>query len=110
MSDQQKPLKESWHLSKSVPITLIVALLIQAATVVWHGSQWTAAINSNRRDIDRLTADYVAISKSSQDQAVALARIEENTRNLADRISDLVRQLERQQESQQKFQQQAIQP
>lgn len=89
--------RESWHLSKSVPISLIIALLVQAAAVVWHGSQWTAAISENRKDIDRLTNDYVSMSKGSQEQAVQLARIEENTRNLADRIADLVRQLERQQ-------------
>ena len=88
--------RESWHLSKSVPITLIVALLVQAAAVVWHGSQWTAAIAQNRRDIDRLTSDYVAMAKSAQDQAVQLARIEENTRNSAIQIEALVRQFEMQ--------------
>ena len=86
--------RESWHLSKSVPITLIFALLIQAGAVVWHGSQWTAAIAQNRRDIDRLTSDYVAMAKSAQDQAVQLARIEENTRNSAQQIENLVRSLE----------------
>jgi N-acetylmuramic acid 6-phosphate (MurNAc-6-P) etherase len=62
--------------------------------VIWQGSQWTAAIAQNRRDIDRLTSDYVAMAKSAQDQAVQLARIEENTRNSAQQIENLVRSLE----------------
>ncbi|ALO46585.1 hypothetical protein [Pseudohongiella spirulinae] len=89
--------RESWHLSKSVPITLIVALLIQAAAVVWHGSQWTAAIHQNRTDIDKLAAEHDQMNNASSVQAIQLARIEENTRNLAERIADLVRQLERRQ-------------
>jgi hypothetical protein len=88
--------KENWHLSKSVPISLIFALLIQAGAVVWHGSQWTAAIAQNRRDIDRLSSDYLAMARSAQDQAVQLARIEENTRNSAMQIENLVRQIEQQ--------------
>ncbi|MDX1489719.1 MAG: hypothetical protein R3332_00380 [Pseudohongiellaceae bacterium] len=92
---------ESWHLSKSVPISLILALLIQAAAVVWHGSQWTAAIHQNREDIDQLSQDFVSVAKDSQSQAVQLARIEENTRFLAERFAELVRQLERQQGSSQ---------
>lgn len=86
--------REGWHLTKAVPVTLILALLIQAAAVIWQGSQWTAAIAQNRRDIDRLTSDYVAMAKSAQDQAVQLARIEENTRNSAQQIENLVRSLE----------------
>ncbi len=85
---------ESWHLSKSVPVTLIIALLIQAAAVVWHGSQWTAAIAQNRKDIDRLSSDYVQMQQSAVDHAVQLARIEENTRNSAMQIENLVRQVE----------------
>jgi len=79
-----------------VPVTLILALLIQAAAVIWQGSQWTAAIASNTRDIEALKAAQVSQAANSQSQAVQLARIEENTRNLVSRIEDLVRQLERQ--------------
>lgn len=87
---------ESWHMSKSVPLTLIVALLIQAAAVVWQGSQWTAAISANTRDIEALRSAQSAMERDSKDQAVQLARIEENTRYTAERMADLVRQIERQ--------------
>lgn len=88
-------LKESWHVSKAVPVTLIIALLIQAAAVIWQGSQWTAAISANTRDIEVLRAAQASMARDSQAQAVQLARIEENTRYTAERISELVRQLER---------------
>lgn len=88
--------RENWHLSKSVPISLIFALLIQAGAVVWHGSQWTAAIAQNTRDIDQLRSENVVIARSVQDQAIQLARIEENTRNSAEQIAHLVRTLDQQ--------------
>lgn len=90
--------RDSWHLSKSVPIGLILALLFHASAVVWYGSQWTAAISENRKDIEQLNQGFIAIAKDSQAQAVQLARIEENTRFVGERVAELVRQLERRQE------------
>ncbi len=86
--------REGWHLTKAVPVTLILALLIQAAAVIWQGSQWTAAIASNTRDIEQLKATQSLQAANSQNQAVQLARIEENTRNSAQQIENLVRSLE----------------
>ena len=86
---------DSWHVSKAVPVTLILALIIQAAVVVWQGSQWTSAINANASDIAALRVAQNIQQSNSQSQAVQLARIEENTRNLVARMEELVRQLER---------------
>jgi uncharacterized membrane protein len=92
----EKP-NESWHLSKSVPLSLIAALIIQAATVIWYGSQWTSEIRANRSDIDRVAGQQAKMMDDTREQAIQLARIEENTRNLADRVAELIRQLERSQ-------------
>ena len=39
--------KNNWHLSKSVPVTLIVALVLQAAAIVWTVSQMQSSIEAN---------------------------------------------------------------
>ena len=35
MTPTEKESKESWHLDKKVPLSLIFAMLIQAAMVIW---------------------------------------------------------------------------
>jgi len=42
MSKEQN--NNSWHLSKSVPVSLILALVIQAAAIVWTVSQMQSSI------------------------------------------------------------------
>ena len=42
---------DNWHLSKSVPLTLILGLLIQAAAIVWTVSTMTSDIEVNASKI-----------------------------------------------------------
>ena len=68
----------SWHLSKSVPVTLIVALVLQAAAIVWTVSQMQSSIEANASNIIRLESRTEKLELLVQNQAVALARIDEN--------------------------------
>ena len=42
---------DSWHLSKSVPLGLIIGLITQGAAIVWTVSMMMSDIESNRDDI-----------------------------------------------------------
>lgn len=45
--------KESWHLDKKVPISLLIGLLIQTLVFVWWASGYTAsndAMNARQND------------------------------------------------------------
>ena len=42
---------DGWHLSKSVPLGLIIGLITQGAAIVWTVSMMMADIESNRKDI-----------------------------------------------------------
>lgn len=42
----QPQLFRDWHLDKRVPISLIVAILLQTATVIWWGSSLTERVNT----------------------------------------------------------------
>jgi septal ring factor EnvC (AmiA/AmiB activator) len=68
----------SWHLSKSVPVSLILALVIQAAAIVWTVSQMQSSIEANANSIVRIETRTEKLELAVQGQAVALARIDEN--------------------------------
>ena len=69
---------DSWHLSKSVPITLIFGLLVQAGARVWTVSMMMSDIEQNMRDIMVLEITVSELEDVVQTQQVSLARIDEN--------------------------------
>ena len=92
--------KESWHLSKSVPISLVFALALQLAGFVWFMAQMdgriganTDEINRNGRDISRLRTEVDGLTSIARDQAVQLGRIEENITAVLKAIEGLDRKL-----------------
>jgi hypothetical protein len=70
--------EDSWHLSKSVPITFIVAIALQTAALVWYVSTLDSAIKQNSKDILRNETRLNTIEKIVQNQAVTLGRMDEN--------------------------------
>ena len=87
---------ESWHLSKSVPISLIFALIIQAAAIVWTVSNMSSTIDRNAMDIVRLDARTASLEKIVQDQAVAMARIDENIKAIRQYVEQMIKQQQQQ--------------
>jgi septal ring factor EnvC (AmiA/AmiB activator) len=73
-----KEQNNSWHLSKSVPVSLIVALVLQAAAIVWTVSQMQSNIEANAMSIVKIETRTEKLELAVQGQAVALARIDEN--------------------------------
>jgi hypothetical protein len=69
---------EDWHLSKSVPITVIVTIAMQSLGLVWYVSTLDASVAANAREIARHEVRIIEIEKTSQLQAVMLGRIDEN--------------------------------
>lgn len=77
---------ESWHLSKSVPITLIFGLITQGAAIVWTVSMMMGDIERNRSDITAMQNRVSNIEEAVQDQAVSMARIDENIKAIRDSV------------------------
>lgn len=90
------PDNESWHLSKSVPITLIFGLITQGAAIVWTVSMMMGDIERNRTDIRQIEERVTIISDIVHTQAVAMARIDENI----NAIRGVLERLERNRENQ----------
>ena len=81
--------EDSWHLSKSVPITLIFGLLVQGAAIVWTVSMMMSDIEANRDDIMSLQQRMARIETSVHEQAVSLARIDENIRAIRSSVEKM---------------------
>ena len=69
---------DNWHLSKSVTLTLILGLLIQAAAIVWTVSTMTSDIEVNASKIVELQQRMGRVEDAVHGQAVSMARIDEN--------------------------------
>ena len=84
-------MSESWHLSKSVPVTFIVAIVLQTISLVWYVSSLDSSVKNNARDLVRQETRINTLEKTVQMQAVSLGRIDENIkaiRNLVERMAE----------------------
>ena len=84
-------MQESWHLSKSVPITFIVAIVMQTVALVWYVSTLDSSIKQNARDITKHEARIEALEKTVQSQAVTLGRIDETLKAIRDLVEQMAR-------------------
>jgi|TARA_S200002703_G_scaffold157436_1_gene165254 archaellum component FlaC len=82
---------DSWHLSKSVPITLIVGLITQGAAIVWTVSMMMSDIDKNAQELRKVEIRLTKVEDAVQEQAVSMARIDENIkaiRGFVERIAN----------------------
>ncbi len=71
-----------WHLSKSIPLTFVLAILAQTVALVWFVSSLNSAIDSNTRDLMRHEARINTLEQVVQQQAVTMGRIDENIKSI----------------------------
>jgi NhaP-type Na+/H+ or K+/H+ antiporter len=82
---------ESWHLSKSVPLSIIVGVIAQTVTLVWFIAGLDASIDQNSRDLVRHETRIEALEASAQSQAVSLARMDENIQAIRSMLEQMPR-------------------
>ena len=83
---------EQWHLSKSVPISIIGAVIVQTVTIVWFIANLNANVQTNTRDLVRHETRIETLEASVQSQAVSMARMDENIQAIRDMVEQLTRQ------------------
>jgi len=74
--------EEGWHLSKSVPATLLLGLMTQAAAIVWTVSMMMADIQQNTEKLIGFSERVSKVENMVQSQAVSMARIDENIQHI----------------------------
>ena len=82
---------EQWHLSKSVPISIIGAVVVQTITIVWFIANLNANVQINTRDLVRHETRIETLEASVQSQAVSMARMDENIQAIRDMVEQLTR-------------------
>jgi len=79
-----------WHLSKSVPVTFILAIVAQTFALIWFVATLRNDVDNNAYRLERVyTIHETRISSLEnvvQDQSVMLARIDENLKAIREAI------------------------
>jgi len=83
--------EDSWHLSKSVPISFILAILMQTIALVWYVSSLDSNVEANTREIARHELRLMELEKLTQSQAVMLGRIDENINSIRKSVEAMMR-------------------
>ena len=81
--------EDNWHLSRSVPITLIFGLIAQAAAIVWTVPMMMSDIERNGEEIMRLQSRLSIVEDATQRQAISMARIDENIKAIRQSVEKM---------------------
>jgi hypothetical protein len=74
--------QDGWHISKSVPATLLLGLITQAAAIVWTVSMMMADIQQNTEKLMNFSERVNKVEVMVQSQAVSMARIDTNIEHI----------------------------
>lgn len=84
--DKENP---NWHLSKSIPLTLVVAIGVQTFALVWYVSNLDSSIKANSKEILRNESRLDNLEKTVHYQAVTLGRMDENIKAIRDTLEKM---------------------
>jgi hypothetical protein len=77
-----------WHLSKSIPLSFIMAIVGQTIALVWFVASLNSDIETNTKELVRHETRLIALEVSVQSQAVAMGRIDENIKAIKDMMEN----------------------
>lgn len=69
---------EPWHLSRSVPVTLIFAIVCQTVALIWFVASLSNEVENNKISNIKQDAKIDSLEKVVQSQALTMARMDEN--------------------------------
>ena len=85
-------IQEPWHLSRSVPVTLIFAILMQTVALIWFVASLSSEVEQNKISNAKHDAKIDSLEKIVQNQAVTMGRMDENIKAIREMMeSDRVR-------------------
>ena len=84
--------QEGWHITKSVPATLLLGLITQAGAIVWTVSMMMADIQENQTDIVEFGQRISKVEQMVQSQAVSMARIDVNIEHIRTSVEKMANQ------------------
>jgi len=83
--------EEPWHLSKTVPLTMVFAIAMQTIAFIWFISSLNSDVENNTKNLSRLESRTDLLNAEVQNHAVTSARIEENIKAIRAIVEDIAR-------------------
>lgn len=84
--------EQEWHLSRSVPISLIFAIACQTVALIWFVATLRNDVDINKTEIVKLETRTDNLENIVQSQAVTLARMDENLKSIRVILEGMARQ------------------
>ena len=81
-----------WHLSKSVPITFIFAIIMQTIALIWFVATLRTDVDINQKELLRLETRTSSLEQVVQSQAITLGRIDENIKSIRMILDNMARE------------------
>ena len=81
--------EDGWHISKSVPATLLLGLITQAAAIVWTVSMMMSDIDRNSENLNAFAERVTKVEEMVQSQAISMARIDENIQHIRKAVEQM---------------------
>ena len=80
-----------WHLSKSIPLTLIFAIACQTVALIWFVASLRSDVDNNARELLRQDTRISTLEEIVQNQAVTMGRIDENIKAIRTTIEAIAK-------------------
>jgi hypothetical protein len=84
--------EQEWHLSRSVPISLIFAIACQTVALIWFVATLRNDVDINKTEIIKLETRTDKLEEIVQSQAVTLGRMDENIKSIRVILEGMARQ------------------
>ena len=83
--------EQEWHLSRSVPLSMILAIICQTVALIWFVATLRNDVDANQMKIVQLETRTKDLSGMVQDQSIMIARMDENIKAIRDIIERMAR-------------------
>jgi len=83
--------EQEWHLSRSVPLSMIFAIACQTVALIWFVTTLRNDVDANQMKIVQLETRTEDLSGMVQNQSVMIARMDENIKAIRDIIEKMAR-------------------
>jgi len=81
--------EESWHLSKSIPLTLVFAITCQTIALIWFVASLSNDIDTAKKELIRQDTRINSLEEVVQTQAITTARMDENIKAIRDAVEKM---------------------
>lgn len=81
--------QQPWHLSKTMPVSFILAIITQTVALVWFVASLNSGVQANAKEIVRHDTRIETLQNIVQGQAVALGRMDENIKAIRKAVEQM---------------------